>query len=608
MARFGFRFDSKSSLRCIVASVATCVALVGAATPVQASPEDDPSRGRYIVVLNDSAGAPGQVAADHERRHRADIRFTYGHALKGYAAGLDEQAVSAIERDPRVAYVEPDHAVETLGQVVPTGIHRSAATTNQQIDIDGTDDIRVDVDVAIIDTGIDLDHPDLHVVSSTNCSGALSADTCVAGGGQDDHGHGTHVAGTVAALDNDSGVVGVAPGARLHAVKALTAAGTGLLSSVIAGVDWVTEHADEIEVANMSLGCKCSSTALNNAITTSVDRGVVHVVAAGNSNLDAANHSPANHPDVITVSALADFDGVAGGLGAATCRSDQDDTLADFSNWGAQVEVAAPGVCILSTWLLGGYRTASGTSMASPHVAGAAAILTSGANDPLTRSDVIAVRDAIAGSGNSSWFDDSGDGIQEPLLDVSNETVFVVNSPTRTIGGDPAPVPSNEPPVASFTYSCSGLTCSFDAGASADPDGTISTYAWDLGDGTTSAGATTNKTYSDPGTYRVTLTVTDDGGASDTASQDVTVNSGTDEGSFQLTAAAFRSAGTATVTLYWSGTDLTGAVVVYRNDVVVSTTPDDGSYSETIANSSGSYVYKVCEEGTSNCSNEVEIF
>ncbi|MDP9066870.1 MAG: S8 family serine peptidase [Actinomycetota bacterium] len=608
MSGFGFRFDSRSSLRCLAACVVGCAALLVPATPIQASAEEDPSSGRYIVVLNQWAGASAQVAADHQRQHGADIRFTYRHALKGYAAGLNEQAVAAIQRDPRVAYVEPDRGVETFAQAVPTGIERSAATTNQQLDIDGSDDVRVDVDVAIIDTGIDLDHPDLHIVSSTNCTGALSADTCVAGAGQDDHGHGTHVAGTVGALDNDTGVVGVAPGARLHAVKALTAAGTGMLSSVIAGVDWVTARADEIEVANMSLGCKCASTALNNAIATSVDRGVVHVVAAGNSDLDATNHSPANHPDVITVSALADFDGGAGGLGAPTCRSDEDDTLAGFSNWGSQVEVAAPGVCILSTWLLGGYRTVSGTSMASPHVAGAAAILTSGANDPLTRSDVMSVRDAITASGSSSWVDDSGDGIQEPLLDVGDENLFVVNSPSRTTGGGPAPAPSNEPPVASFTYSCSGLTCSFDAGGSADSDGTISTYAWDLGDGTTAGGSTTNKTYSEPGTYRVTLTVTDDSGASTSTSQDVSVKSEEEAGSFQLTASAFRSGGTATVTLYWRGTDLIGGVVVYRNGVVVATTPDDGSYTEMIANSSGSYVYKVCEEGTSNCSNEVEVF
>jgi subtilisin family serine protease len=169
-------------------------------------------------------------------------------------------------------------------------------------------------------------------------------------------------------------VVGVAPGARLWAVKVLNDSGSGYISEIVAGIDWVTARASTIEVANMSLGCQCSSQALNDALTRSTNAGVVYVVAAGNSARDAATFSPANHPQVITVSAVADFNGTAGGGAGATCRADVDDTFADFSNFGSAVDLAAPGVCITSTWTGGGYATISGTSMATPHGSGAAAL------------------------------------------------------------------------------------------------------------------------------------------------------------------------------------------------------------------------------------------
>jgi subtilisin family serine protease len=327
--------------------------------------------------------------------------------------------LNALRRDPRVAYVEADQVVSVAAQTTPTGVRRIFADKNLNLDIDGTDDKRIDVDVAVIDTGIDLQHTDLNVYRSTNCSGGSPTRGKCGSGGDDDNGHGSHVAGSVGALDNGVGVVGVAPGARLWGVKVLSKSGSGYTSWIIAGIDYVTANAAQIEVANMSLGCECKSDAQDAAIAKSVAAGVTYVVAAGNDDKDSVTFSPANHPDVITVSALADFNGDAGGLGAATCRADEDDTLANFSNFGKDVEIAAPGVCILSTWFDGAYNTISGTSMASPHAAGAAALLAASGIDSPSQ-----IRQTLVAEGNLNWTDDSGDGVQERLLDVSDTAVF----------------------------------------------------------------------------------------------------------------------------------------------------------------------------------------
>lgn len=388
------------------------------AAPTSAGQPAPPSaQARYIVVLQPGADAAGLAIA-----RGAVPDHVYAHALSGFAAPLGPAQLAALRADPRVVSIEPDQVVSIAGQETPTGIQRIFAPGNTNIDIDGVDDWRVDVDVAVIDTGIDATHPDLNVFRSTNCSGGSPLKMSCGSGGADDNGHGTHVAGTIGALDNGIGVVGVAPGARLWAVKVLNSQGSGYMSWIVAGIDYVAANSASIEVANMSLGCECSSAAMDTAISNAVSKGVVFVVAAGNSDKDASTFSPANHPDVITVSALADFDGLAGGLGSPTCRADQDDTLADFSNFGSAVEIAAPGVCILST-VPGGYATYSGTSMASPHVAGAAALLAS-MNKPTNKSGVEGIRDSLVNAGNLNWTDDSADGITEPLLDVSNTSVF----------------------------------------------------------------------------------------------------------------------------------------------------------------------------------------
>ena len=369
------------------------LALLGSGLTVQASNLDAHAgqaagralNNRMIVVLESRTRNPAAVAREHQRRVGGRVLAIYKHALRGYVAEMPARARRAIAADRRVAYVERDQMVRAFGEV-PTGVDRTEADKNPAAAIDGLD-ARVDADIAVLDTGI-APHPDLNLVGGTDCTSLLGYFPGCSGGNisrarclsvpalcsfTDNHGHGTHVAGTAAALDDGRGVVGVAPGARLWAVRVLNR-GFGHLSELIAGIDWVTANASTIEVANMSLGCECTSLALDDALTNATGEGVVFVAAAGNGGKDAASYSPASHPRVIAVSAMADFDGKAGGSASGTCRNASDDSFADFSNFGSSVDLAAPGVCITSTWRHDGYNDLSGTSMAAPHVTGAAAL------------------------------------------------------------------------------------------------------------------------------------------------------------------------------------------------------------------------------------------
>ena len=423
-------------------ALAVLAAAVFAAPSSAADPNVVP--GHYIVVLEDSVEKPGDLARAQVKQRDGELGFLYSTVFKGYSAELSPQAVEALRKDPRVKAVRPDHRLVAAAQTNPTGIGRTFATLNGAIDIDEQDDAPVDVDIAVLDTGIDEKHPDLDVVARTYCTGTKESAKCTDNTGTDENGHGTHVAGTAAAIDNGEGVVGVAPGARLWSVKVLDPG--AFESELIAGIKWVTDHASQIEVANMSIGCNflpCSLPSMAEALSASVDKGIVYVVAAGNNFSDAKLTTFGTSPDVITVSALADFDGKAGGAaGSTSCRKTyeseygvhKDDSFAKFSNRGTDVEIAAPGVCIRSTVPGGGYEETFwwGTSMASPHVAGAAAILAAKSN-PESAEDVEAIRDTLIEAGNLEWEDTSGDGVKEPLLDVSDEELFdQPNPPSAT--------------------------------------------------------------------------------------------------------------------------------------------------------------------------------
>ena len=364
----------------------------------------------YVVVLKDSVDRASAVA-DERRNQGDDVHQVYETALKGYSVSMTPARAAAIAHDPRVAYVDLDTPVSGAAQTLPTGINRMDADLSSTRSGDGSGG--VNVPVAVIDTGIDTSHADLHVVGGKDCTLGLSYN--------DDHGHGSHVAGTIGAKDDANGVVGVAPNTPLYAVKVLSAAGTGLNSWVICGLDWVAANGPRlgIKVANMSLGGSgaddgnCGNTnadALHKSICGVVAKGITLVVAAGNDGVDFKDTTPAAYNEVLTVTAVSDYNGQPGGGAAPTCQSDADDSAASFSNWttpgsaDAAHTIAAPGSCIYSTTNLGGYATMSGTSMASPHVTGLVALcISSGACAGLTPAQIISKLRADAAAQPASY-------------------------------------------------------------------------------------------------------------------------------------------------------------------------------------------------------------
>lgn len=294
---------------------------------------------------HDVAGAVQDLEAHFA--FRAD--HVYSAAQRGFAARLTARQIDALENDPLVAYVEADGTMTISAQTLPWGINRVDADISSTLAGNGSGAVS-NVRAYIIDTGIDGTHADLNVVGHVNFAG---------GPNRDCNGHGTHVAGTVAARDNGIDVVGVAPGAPLTGVKVLGCGGSGTTSGVIKGVDWVTAHAIKPAVANMSLGGGASKS-LDDAVKRSAASGVFYSIAAGNSGANACNYSPARA-------------GTTNGV-MTTAATDGSNREASWSNYGSCVDVWAPGVSILSTRKGGGTTTYSGTSMAAPHVGGTGAL------------------------------------------------------------------------------------------------------------------------------------------------------------------------------------------------------------------------------------------
>ncbi len=335
-----------------------------------------------------------------------------------------------LSRDKRVESVSEARTFRRAAQEIPTGIRRIEATANPLADIDGVDE-RIDVDVMVIDELVAY-HPDLNVASQADCVDGMVS------GSEVGVGHGTHVAGTIGAIDNGTGVVGVAPGARIWSVNVFS--GEWAMDSwIICALDAAAAAGSGIEVVNMSLGgagrdSACGGRdAFHNAVCRAVAAGVTVVVAAGNEGDDAGGYVPATYEEVIAVSALDS--GAAMGSGR----------LADFSNYGADVDIAAPGVRVHSTMPNGSYARMSGTSMASPHVAGAAALYLAqhpNATPAQVKQALLANRERISLPGDP-------DGIAEGVLNVRNLNAGG-SDPNPEPNPGPGPEPDTTPPTVAI--------------------------------------------------------------------------------------------------------------------------------------------------------------
>jgi aqualysin 1 len=306
---------------------------------------------QYIVVFKSSLPDAAAEARALVAQHGGTLRFTYTSAIKGFAANLTERAVEALRRNPNVAYIEADQTAELFDTESSPSSWGLDRVDQRKLPLSSSYSYMTTgagVNVYIIDTGIRTSHIEFGgraLGAYSSVKGKSSTDDC--------NGHGTHVAGTVG-----GSTYGIAKDVKLYAVRVLDCDGSGSYSAVIAGIDWVTAHRQLPAVANMSLGGG-KSQPLNDAVQGSIAAGITYAVAAGNSNYDACSFSPASTPAALTV--------------GATTRQD---AQAYYSNWGTCVDVYAPGDSITSAWNTSDDASAikRGTSMAAPHVAGAAAL------------------------------------------------------------------------------------------------------------------------------------------------------------------------------------------------------------------------------------------
>lgn len=431
----------------------------------------------FIVVFRDDApDVPGLTRA-LAAQENARVRHTYVNTIHGFAGQMSAESAERLRRHPSVVHVERDAVMYATTTQTPAiwGLDR---IDQQELPLDNSYTYTATgagVRVYIIDTGIRATHAEFG-------GRAVAAYSAIAGGTADCNGHGTHVAGTVG-----SATYGVAKQATLYGVRVLDCNGSGSTSGVIAGVDWVTANAVKPAVANMSLGGS-ASTALDEAVQRSINSGITFAVAGGNSAVDACTQSPARLVAALTVGATG-----------------SNDARASYSNFGACLDIFAPGSGILSTYNGSDTQTASlsGTSMASPHVAGVAALYLQG--QPTATPSAVAT--ALIGAASTGRVTDAGSG-----------------SPNRLLFSTFSAPPVNNAPVANFTWSCPSLTCTFDASASTD-DGTIVAYEWDLNKypGPTGTGKTIVATYPHDGPRTITLKVTDNGGKSTSITKSIVV-------------------------------------------------------------------------------------
>jgi len=477
------------------------LAAFAALTVVAAAASAAPIPNQYIVTLKkpldgtalSSLPVAQQATSLLSLVGGGQVLNVYESALRGFAVRLSPVQAQLLALNPLVAAIEQDQTMQAVATQsgATWGLDRSDQRNRP---MDGQyiypDNAGQGVHVYVIDTGLNANHSEFtgRVGAGRNFVGTTSLFSTSApdpANWADCNGHGTHVSGTATGT-----VYGVAKKATIHGIRVLDCQGSGANSGVIAGVDYVTQNAVRPAVANMSLGGG-NSAALDTAVKNSIASGIAYAVAAGNDSANACTGSPNKLPEAITVGATTNTD-----------------AMASYSNFGTCLDIFGPGSSITSANYNNNTGTSvlSGTSMASPHVAGAAALVLA----RNTSATPQLIRDTLVAEATPNVLTGIKTGSPNKLLFVTN-----------TGGGGGTPGVDN-PPVAGFTVSCTNLVCSFNGSSSTDDKG-IASYAWTFGDTTGGSGATVSKTYAAAGTYSVTLTVTDTTSQTNARSQSVTV-------------------------------------------------------------------------------------